>query len=412
MTSTPENPADDATPADDDAVRETPVPTAGEEPVPDDGEPVDGDTDGDGDRDIAGDLAEEDDDLADEDDESEETASPLLPALGAVLGLTAIICVVLVAFGLPALKGGPHQVPIGLAGPTQVTSQLKQLFAGSGGDAFRVREYPSPGALRTAVQDRKVYGGIVIGDNAGRVSASMLVASGASPTIAQVLNSVAGELGQQISVEDVVPLPSEDPRGTGLAAVGLPIVLAGVLPGWLLVYRRFSGQTSVKLAMALGFALVSGFAIGAILQFWFNSVSGSYPLTSLALALGVAAIALPLTGLGAIAGRIGVGIGSALMVLVGYPLSGLTTAPEWFPGVWGNLGQALPPGATGTLLRSTAFFDGHGSRSALIVLAAWLVGGLLLIVVGTLLNPREQYLDDEADEPDDEDAPAPTPAHA
>lgn len=366
--------------------------------------------DRDGATDAENDAEDESDDEDEEDEGDEgdeggtvvtETRRALLPALGAVVGLTVLICLVLVSFGLPALKGGPHRVPIGLAGPADLTARVKVLFSQSGNDTFRVREYTSETGLRSAISDRKVYGGLVLGNT----SATMLVASGGSPTVAQVLNSVAGELSSsvQIPVKDVVPLPKQDPRGTGLAAVGLPIVLAGVLPGGLLLFRRFSRQLSIALGVVAVFSLVSGFAIGAILQFWFHSVTGNYALTAIGLALGVAAVAFPLTGLATIAGRIGVGIGTALMVLVGHPLSGLSTAPEWYPGFWGDLGQALPPGATGTLLRSTAFFSGRGSMSAVLVLAAWTIGGLLLVVVGTLLNPQDPFLDDGDSYPDDVD---------
>ncbi len=48
------------------------------------------------------------------------------------------------------------------------------------------------------------------------------------------------------------------------------------------------------------------------------------------------------------------------------------------PGGWGGLGQWLPPGATGTSLRSVAWFDGAGSTGAFVVLGVWLLVGLTL----------------------------------
>lgn len=52
------------------------------------------------------------------------------------------------------------------------------------------------------------------------------------------------------------------------------------------------------------------------------------------------------------------------------------------PSGWGTAGQLLPPGALGTALRSTAYFDGAGSAMAFVVLICWLVAGLLLLGVG------------------------------
>jgi hypothetical protein len=47
-----------------------------------------------------------------------------------------------------------------------------------------------------------------------------------------------------------------------------------------------------------------------------------------------------------------------------------------------HLGQWLPPGAAASLLRSTAYFDGHGSGSHVAVLLAWAVCGTAALVAG------------------------------
>jgi MYXO-CTERM domain-containing protein len=71
------------------------------------------------------------------------------------------------------------------------------------------------------------------------------------------------------------------------------------------------------------------------------------------------------------------------MMLVGNPLSGIATAPELLPSPAGAIGQLLPPGAGGTLLRSTAFFDGAAAGRPLTVLAAWALLGLAAIWLGS-----------------------------
>jgi hypothetical protein len=72
------------------------------------------------------------------------------------------------------------------------------------------------------------------------------------------------------------------------------------------------------------------------------------------------------------------------MMLLGNPLSGLTSAPEMLPSGWGALGQLLPPGAAGTALRSVSFFDGAGAGQSFVVLSCWLVAGLALCGLGGL----------------------------
>jgi hypothetical protein len=76
------------------------------------------------------------------------------------------------------------------------------------------------------------------------------------------------------------------------------------------------------------------------------------------------------------------------MVLIGNPFSGVATAPELLPQPVGAIGQLLPPGAGGNLVRSTGFFDGAGAGGHLAVLVAWAVFGLAALV--TVTNPRRQ----------------------
>jgi hypothetical protein len=89
----------------------------------------------------------------------------------------------------------------------------------------------------------------------------------------------------------------------------------------------------------------------------------------------------------ALGGRAGAAVGALLTVLVGNPLSGVSSAPELLPAPAGALGQLLPPGAGGSPLHSTAFFDGAGAGAPLTVLAAWVVLGLALGWLAALRRP-------------------------
>ncbi|MGW0800458.1 hypothetical protein ACWD3G_37695, partial [Streptomyces sp. NPDC002692] len=95
-------------------------------------------------------------------------------------------------------------------------------------------------------------------------------------------------------------------------------------------------------------------------------------------------LAISSTGVGLISliGPAGLGLGAALMVFVGNPFSGGTSAPELLPKVVNDIGQWLPPGAGMNLLRSTAYFDGNGSEGHLAVLVLWTALGLTAAVFG------------------------------
>lgn len=87
-------------------------------------------------------------------------------------------------------------------------------------------------------------------------------------------------------------------------------------------------------------------------------------------------------GLAALIGPPCIGAGAVLMVLLGDPFSGVTCAPELFPGPVGVIGQLMPPGAGGSLLRSVAFFDGSGAGGPLLTLAQWAALGPGAVLIG------------------------------
>ncbi|MGA5196550.1 hypothetical protein [Streptomyces exfoliatus] len=50
----------------------------------------------------------------------------------------------------------------------------------------------------------------------------------------------------------------------------------------------------------------------------------------------------------------GFGLGAVVVMFLGNPLSGVASGPHWLPDGWVTVGQLLPPGASGSLLRANA----------------------------------------------------------
>ncbi|WNG93276.1 ABC transporter permease [Mycobacterium sp. ITM-2016-00318] len=322
-----------------------------------------------------------------------------LRATGIVAVLAVGIALVAIAFALPAARSKPHDVPIGAAGPQAasglgtpplgrgVAAMLEQNAPG----AFDITYYPGEAALRDAIRNRDVYGGISFGPE-GR---TLLIATGASPTVAQVLSQVGNGISQHAGValktEDVAPPTSDDPRGAGLAASALPITLAGLLPAIALVLllRR---EVWTRLTAVVVFAGLAGLTIAALLKFVLGSIDANLWGVAGGLTLGVLASGLTMLGLGSVFGRPGLAAGSLFALLLGNPLSGLTSAPELLPSGWGAFGQWLPQGANATLLRSTAFFDGAGAEMAIAVLTLWAVAGATLVVIAAVRDGGRAHL--------------------
>lgn len=137
---------------------------------------------------------------------------------------------------------------------------------------------------------RQVYGGLVVVPT----GPTMLAASAASPAVAAALTSLAQSLGRAPGVtvvtKDVVPLPTEDPRGAGLATVLLPVLVGAVAP--VLLMARAARRVTVRIGGVLTSNLVTGFSVVAVLHFGLGTFVGSYVLESLTLTLTLAAISM------------------------------------------------------------------------------------------------------------------------
>ncbi|WP_432980747.1 hypothetical protein [Dactylosporangium sp. CA-233914] len=311
--------------------------------------------------------------------------SPWGKVAGIVLLLTALLSLIMVAFAWPATRSSLHDIPLAVAGPPQAAAQVVSQLESKRAGAFDVTVVGDTAAAERMIKDRKVYGAIDLTTGKPQV----IIASAASPAIAQALQQLAQGLGPADAgpaVRDLVPLPQDDPRGAGLAAGALPLVLGGIAAAGLLTNLIIG--TGRRVVGAIAFAVTGGLALVAILQYWLGSLEGDYWTNSGVVALSIAATALTILGLEALFGVAGLGLGAAAMMLLGNPLSGLASAPEMLPSGWGALGQYLPPGAAGSLLRSSAFFDGAGSAPHLLVLGGWAVLGLILAGIAGLRKSR------------------------
>jgi len=309
-------------------------------------------------------------------------------AAGIIVVLTVVLAILAIAFALPAARSKPHDVPIGAAGPMAASGRIADILEQHAPAAFAITYYPGEEALRDAIRNRDVYGGISFGPDG---PPRLLIATGGSPMVAQMLTQIGNDIAQQagmpLHTEDLAPPTASDPRGAGLAASALPITLAGLLPAVALVLLlRYKVWT--RFVAAVVFAAGAGITISALLRYVFGSIDHNTWGVAAGLTLGLLAAGLSMLGLGSLFGRAGLAIGALLALLLGNPLSGLNSAPEMLPSGWGALGQWLPQGATVTLLRSTAFFAGEGAITAIAVLACWAVAGTALIVIAAVRQGR------------------------
>jgi hypothetical protein len=319
-------------------------------------------------------------------------------ALAAVMVLVPVLVgLALAAFAWPAARLAPRDVPVGVVAPAAAGAAIEQRLA-AGGDAVEVHRFADQATARAAIADRDVYGAIVVGPD----GTTVLTASAASPLVAQLLQQAATSIpaggpgaaqpptgppgAGAVRVVDVVAADPDDPRGAALAASVLPLVLAGMAAG-LLVWLAGGSGVAGWVALVVASAAAGLVAVG-VAQGWLGVLGGDWLVNAAVLGLTVLAVGATVAGLAALFGRAGAALGALLMVLVGNPFSGVSSAPELLPEPAGAIGQLLPPGAGGSLLRSTAFFDGAGAGGPLTVLLAWVALGLVVAGVAALRRRR------------------------
>lgn len=318
------------------------------------------------------------------------TTASVRKALLLCVVIPALVALPVWAFAWASADPQPNDLPIGVAGPSEGTSAIQERMAENEG-AFDVHTYDSATDARAAIEDREIYGAIVASDQ----GTELLTASAASPAVAQSLTAMfAAPDGAQdqppATVTDVVPADADDPRGSALGSLVLPLVLVSVITSIIVLLTAKPGWQQVLMIGAA--ALIGGLVAVAIAQGGLGVIGGNWLANVAAPALTVAAIASTIVGMASAFGRAGIAMVAPLMLFFGNPWSGATSSPYLLPEPAGLIGQLLPPGAGSTVLRSTSFFDGAGAGSAITVLLVWIALGLCGITIGVLRrrHPAEE----------------------
>lgn len=318
----------------------------------------------------------------------------LKPVIQISVMVTVIVSVILTIFAWPVATATPKSIPVGITSTVPNLAQgVQTQFDQQQPGAFKFIEYKDLAAAKTAIAHREVYGALVLTD-----TPQMLIATGASPGMAQLLTNISVELGAQITaangvnaisfaIEDLAPLGTKDPRGAGLAAGSLPLIIAGIVVGLLGSIRL--RKTSQKFLVAGLAAALASFSIVAILNLWLGSLQGNYFLEVAVVALGIAAVALTIMGAAALAGRVGMLLVIGLFFIVGNPLAAISLPVELYPTGFGTFGQYLPLGAEVHLLRSISYFPEASTLTQWATLGSWFAVGVLLLAIAPERKPKQ-----------------------
>lgn len=308
----------------------------------------------------------------------DRSPSPAVRAMGIAAVVSIVLAVLVSWFSWPTRSIEPRDLPVVVAGPAPAAAAVARQLEATRPGAFHVTVLPDAKAADEALRNREAYAAFVLAAD----GLSLHTASAASPTVAVLLTQAAQQMGQgrPLTVVDVVPTSSRDPRGGGFAAGSLPLVLAGMVAG--ILFAVLIASKAARFVGLLTYAVVAGL-VGAGVLSWLGLIpGGAYLAAAGVIALASLAVSSTVAGLAALLGPAGIGLGVVLVFLFGNPISAVAAAPELLPQPWGAVGQFLPSGAAVTLLRSAVYFDGARAAAPLWTLVAWAAVGLTLLAVG------------------------------
>ncbi len=323
--------------------------------------------------------------------------TPWAKAIGLGLGASIAVLLIVLAFLWPSKTSTAHHLPVSIAGPEQAVTAMTEQLKQKAPDLLDLKPAADRAEAERQIKERESYGAIVLSATA---APEVLTAPAAGAAGTQVLTQLAATLqagltaqaqaaGAQaptVTVTAVVPLSADDPNGTGLTAAAFPLALGGVMGG-VMVSLLIRG-TWQRFAAAATFAAAAGGLMVWVMQAWFGYLQGNAWLNFLAIGLTVLATATFMIGCVKLLGRPGMALGPVVTVLLGNPLSGSAAPWQFLPEPWGAIGQYLVPGAGNTLLRSLSYFPDAATAQQWLTLAAWVVFGAILAIIGHAVHSR------------------------
>jgi len=290
---------------------------------------------------------------------------------------------------------GAHRVPIAVVAPAEISGHLVNELNEIHGRPLNATAVASESASRTLLRNGSTSGVLIVSP-AGKTDA-LLVASGGGAATATVVEAVvaAAEAAQHrvATVTDAVPAQSGDARGLS----GFYLVVGWLVGGYLIatmlgmaISARPAAvrRARVRLIVLVPYAIVSGLGGAIVVDPILGALTGHFLAIAATGFLLVYCAAAVTVGFQSLLGSAGVGLTLLLFVVLGNPSAGGAYQAPLLPGFWRTISPALPNGAGVTALRRIVYFGSHGIASNLTIIAAYIVAGLAMTLVGTAVLTR------------------------
>jgi hypothetical protein len=304
------------------------------------------------------------------------------PAVGGLVVLLLLFGLIGTAIRDPR----PHDIPVGLVGPAAAVQQLSENFAKAAPGTFQFTSYPAENEARAALDSRTVAGVLVIEQSSPRLIVAGAAGDAVTGVMIAVFTNAFRAQGLAVQVETVHPFSSGDAHGLVLFFLVVALMVSVLVAQALLHTEAKDAGLAARFVLVVVYGGLAGIA-GMAAASWITGdfSSGFWAASGLA-ALAVAAVGAVVAGSARILGSAGLGLAALVVVLLGLVSSGGPAGSEFLPDFYRWLGPWMPPGQLYSALRGALYFDGAGLGGPVSVLMGWLVGGVLLMVLGAVFK--------------------------
>ena len=319
----------------------------------------------------------------------EHRRNALVAVVAPTVGGLVVLVTLLGLIGTAIRDPHPHDVPVGLVGPTPAVQQFSEGVNTNAPGAFQFTTYGSEADARAALDSNDIDAVLVIGNDAPRLIVAGAAGDAVSGLITMVFTGAFAAQGAHLAVEVTHPLSSGDPHGLILFFLVLAMVVSTFVSQVVLFVRGGTAGLAARL-VATGVWAVVGAGTGVGLAAW---IVGGYDTTSAGamaglLALTSLAVGASTSGLTRLLGAPGIGLAGLVIVLLDLVSSGGPAGSYFLPDAYRALTPWMPVGQLITALRSVLYFDGTAATRPVLVMVGWLVGGLVLMVIAEATRHR------------------------
>lgn len=270
-------------------------------------------------------------------------------------------------------------MPFGVTGTSPILTKVEKGFS------LQVTSYPNESAVKDAIGQAKIYGGLIPAATAGAPNTLIVVPSIsdlAPLNLADQFTGAAKSLGLPLKVEPYTPVPlaPKDPDAIVVSLMLIPLLVGGYISASMVKTATGTASGRWRGIILAGYAIVAGLAVALIVGPWLQGYpTGKFWIVWPIMALIIVVVALVAGVLQKLLGAAGTLVTVVVIILFGNPSSGGANGVPYLNGFWRAIGPYLPPRNAYILLRNSIYFHGNGITQALTVLLVYFVVAAVIL---------------------------------